>query len=383
MTSDNPRSEEPAAIIDEIVAGRRGRRRGRARPARRDRAGRSRLAARRRRRRDRRQGPRAGTGVRRRHRALRRPRRRPRGAAAPRSADVIPLALDEVRAGSGELDRRRARRDHRRADRLAPGRARRPVRRGRPGRPVPSTTLAFEAAAATLVPRRRVRGAARRSGRLSATGRARSVVGITGSTGKTSTKDILAALCAPVARTVAAEAQLQQRDRRPADALPARARHRGLHRGAGDARLRADRRALRDRAAGRGRRSPTSGRCTSSWSGRSRAWCVRRAELVAALPAGGIGVVPVGLPGRPREDIERRSSSGRSEVELGRRGAPIASAAPRSPRLHGPPPGGERGSRPSPRSTRSAAARGRRERGDVDVLALARRGAAARRRRPR
>src|SRR5207253_7991424 len=32
------------------------------------------------------------------------------------------------------------------------------------------------------------------------------VVGITGSTGKTSTKDILAALCAPAARTVAAEA---------------------------------------------------------------------------------------------------------------------------------------------------------------------------------
>jgi UDP-N-acetylmuramoyl-tripeptide--D-alanyl-D-alanine ligase len=32
------------------------------------------------------------------------------------------------------------------------------------------------------------------------------IVGITGSTGKTSTKDILAALCAPVARTVAAEA---------------------------------------------------------------------------------------------------------------------------------------------------------------------------------
>ena len=32
------------------------------------------------------------------------------------------------------------------------------------------------------------------------------IVGITGSTGKTSTKDILAALCAPAARTVAAEA---------------------------------------------------------------------------------------------------------------------------------------------------------------------------------
>ena len=59
-------------------------------------------------------------------------------------------------------------------------------------------------AAATLVPRRRVRGAAR-IGRRCATAAAR-VVGITGSMGKTSTKDILAALCAPSARTVAAEA---------------------------------------------------------------------------------------------------------------------------------------------------------------------------------
>ena len=45
--------------------------------------------------------------------------------------------------------------------------------------------------------------------RLGRTARERSaarVVGITGSTGKTSTKDILAALCRPVARTVAAEA---------------------------------------------------------------------------------------------------------------------------------------------------------------------------------
>src|SRR5919106_5831434 len=45
-------------------------------------------------------------------------------------------------------------------------------------------------------------------GALGSAIRARSsarVVGITGSTGKTSTKDILAALCAPHARTVAAE----------------------------------------------------------------------------------------------------------------------------------------------------------------------------------
>jgi len=60
-------------------------------------------------------------------------------------------------------------------------------------------------AAATLVPREPFAAFAA----LGAAVRNRSsakVVGITGSTGKTSTKDILAALCAPVARTVAAEA---------------------------------------------------------------------------------------------------------------------------------------------------------------------------------
>ena len=44
-----------------------------------------------------------------------------------------------------------------------------------------------------------------RSGRKFARAARRRVVGITGSTGKTSTKDILAALCRPHARTVAAE----------------------------------------------------------------------------------------------------------------------------------------------------------------------------------
>jgi UDP-N-acetylmuramoyl-tripeptide--D-alanyl-D-alanine ligase len=60
-------------------------------------------------------------------------------------------------------------------------------------------------AAATLVPR----DAFGAVGALGAAVLARSdarVVGITGSTGKTSTKDILQALCSPVARTVAAEA---------------------------------------------------------------------------------------------------------------------------------------------------------------------------------
>jgi UDP-N-acetylmuramoyl-tripeptide--D-alanyl-D-alanine ligase len=60
-------------------------------------------------------------------------------------------------------------------------------------------------AAATLVPH----DAFAALGRIGAEVRSRSdarVVGITGSMGKTSTKDILAALCAPAARTVAAEA---------------------------------------------------------------------------------------------------------------------------------------------------------------------------------
>ena len=59
-------------------------------------------------------------------------------------------------------------------------------------------------AAAALVPEDAFAALAR-SARRSATARAASVVAVTGSTAKTSTKDILAALCAPHARTVAAE----------------------------------------------------------------------------------------------------------------------------------------------------------------------------------
>jgi UDP-N-acetylmuramoyl-tripeptide--D-alanyl-D-alanine ligase len=60
-------------------------------------------------------------------------------------------------------------------------------------------------AAATLVPRDTFTALAALGGAVRKRSSAR-VVGITGSTGKTSTKDILAALCAPSARTVAAEA---------------------------------------------------------------------------------------------------------------------------------------------------------------------------------
>jgi UDP-N-acetylmuramoyl-tripeptide--D-alanyl-D-alanine ligase len=60
-------------------------------------------------------------------------------------------------------------------------------------------------AAATLLPRDAFAAMARIGAEVRARSSAR-VVGITGSMGKTSTKDILAALCTPSARTVAAEA---------------------------------------------------------------------------------------------------------------------------------------------------------------------------------
>jgi UDP-N-acetylmuramoyl-tripeptide--D-alanyl-D-alanine ligase len=60
-------------------------------------------------------------------------------------------------------------------------------------------------AAATLVPHDAFGALARIAGEVRARSAAR-IVGITGSMGKTSTKDILAALCMPAARTIAAEA---------------------------------------------------------------------------------------------------------------------------------------------------------------------------------
>ena len=103
VTSDNPRSEDPDAIIAEILAGIDDRcgRRGRRRPARgdppRDRARRAGRRAR-----DRRQGPRAGAGVRGRAQgALRRRRGRARGAARGQGARVKHWSDSRVAGAAG------------------------------------------------------------------------------------------------------------------------------------------------------------------------------------------------------------------------------------------------------------------------------------------
>jgi UDP-N-acetylmuramoyl-tripeptide--D-alanyl-D-alanine ligase len=114
---------------------------------------------------------------------------------------VIPVALEEVAAlelgalsGSGELTGL-----HIDSRRVGPGDLFVAIRGGRE-----FVGQARERGAATLVPHDE-HAAMAALGRLLRGRSSARFVGITGSTGKTSTKDILAALCAPVARTVATE----------------------------------------------------------------------------------------------------------------------------------------------------------------------------------
>ncbi len=79
------------------------------------------------------------------------------------------------------------------------------------------------------------------------------VVAITGSTGKTSTKDILAALAGTQRRVAASPENLNTGDRPAAGGARGAARHRGAGARDGDARLRPDRRADGDRRAECGR----------------------------------------------------------------------------------------------------------------------------------
>ena len=79
------------------------------------------------------------------------------------------------------------------------------------------------------------------------------VVAITGSTGKTTTKDILAAICARTRTTVASAEQPQHRDRTAAGDPRGSRRHGGARPRARDARSGPDRRADGDQRAGRRR----------------------------------------------------------------------------------------------------------------------------------
>jgi UDP-N-acetylmuramoyl-tripeptide--D-alanyl-D-alanine ligase len=147
------------------------------------------------------------------------------------------------------------------------------------------------------------------------------VVGITGSTGKTSTKDILAALCAPVARTVAAEASYNNEIGVPltlcrlepdTEVCILELAMRGFGQIADLCRI------ARPHIGVVVNVGPVHLELVGSLEGVMRA----KSELVAALPAGGTAIVPAEFPVE-REDIdvvrlqepEARREDGRTIVD--------------------------------------------------------------------
>jgi UDP-N-acetylmuramoyl-tripeptide--D-alanyl-D-alanine ligase len=238
---------------------------------------------------------------------------------------VIPLAVEEVAAlglgaldGEGELTGL-----HIDSRRVGPGDLFVAIRGGRA-----FVAEARARGATTLVPDDEFAAMAA-LGRLLRDRSDARVVGITGSTGKTSTKDILAALCGPVARTAATEGsynaelgvpltlgrlepdtelclvEMGMRGFGQIAELCAIARpHVGVISAVGPVHL----------------------ELVGSVDGVARS----KAELVAALPEGGIAVVPVSPDLEPhlRDDIEIRRV-GPVDVELREDGAHIAFAGDR------------------------------------------------------
>jgi len=233
---------------------------------------------------------------------------------------VIPLSVEEVRAiapgeleGSGELtgfeiDSRR----------VGPGDLFVAIRGGRE-----FVGEARQRGAATLVPEdeHAAMAAIGRALRKRSTAR---FVGITGSTGKTSTKDILAALCAPVVRTVASEKSYNAelgvpltlgRLERDTEVCLVELAMRGFGQIAELCEIaRPDVGVIT--AVG-----PVHLELVGSVDGVARS----KAELVAALPEGGIAVVPrsADLDRHLRDDIEIRRV-GPVDVELRDDGADVA-----------------------------------------------------------
>ena len=235
---------------------------------------------------------------------------------------MIPLRARRAAAARASSDAH-GRGDHRRPGRLAPRRARRPVRRRRAAGPSSATRRS----SAALPRRSSPTGRSRRSPRSAALVRDRRTPASSASPARPARRrrrtssPRSARRARPHGRR---GGELQQRDRRPAHALPARARHRGLHPRARHARLRPDRRALPDRAAARRRdherraRAPRAGRLArgrrsgrrASWSRRSRGR--RRPSCRTEFPVerDDIEVVPPGAArGRAVEDGRTRSSA--------------------------------------------------------------------------
>ena len=165
-------------------------------------------------------------------------------------------------------------------------------------------------AAAALVPADEFAALAAIAGAVRERSTAR-VVGITGSTGKTSTKDILYALCAPAPADDRERRQLQHRDRRAADDLPHRGGHRDLHQRARDARPRArspgSRRSCRPDVGVITNIGPAHLELLETIENVARA----KAELIDALPAGGVAVVPRRAAARAVPDAHRHRHQAR------------------------------------------------------------------------
>jgi UDP-N-acetylmuramoyl-tripeptide--D-alanyl-D-alanine ligase len=154
-------------------------------------------------------------------------------------------------------------------------------------------------------------------------------VGVTGSTGKTSTKDILAALCAPVAKTVATEASYNAELGVPltlgrlepeTEICIVEMGMRGFGQIASLCEI------VRPHVAVISAIGPVHLELVGSVDGVARS----KAELVDALPPDGIAIVPESAELEPylRDDVEIRRV-GRADVELGEDGANVAFAGRR------------------------------------------------------
>jgi len=213
---------------------------------------------------------------------------------------VIPLAVDELdQLGLGRLEARGTEITGVKVDsrRVEPGDLFVAVGRG-----ADFLVEAFErGATATLVPEQPFEAFAALGTAVRDRSDAR-IVGITGSTGKTSTKDILAALCAPAARTVAAEASYNNEIGVPltlcrlepdTEVCILELAMRGFGQIADLCRI------ARPHIAVVTNVGPVHLELVGSLEGVLRA----KSELVAALPPGGTAIVPEAFPVE-RDDIE-------------------------------------------------------------------------------